>query len=203
MAERYTWARGAKSKVWQPSEEDWFAIYQSLFLKARYFFKELNSDEAEDLASEGFKLGWSRFSEKFKPPSGSDEIKLASLKQWCSRIMINHQLDKYRKNKKEREYQEALVRSQESDLLKFGPESNIDNSKILNNMIDEIKTRLPPEKYDVYYKKEILGYTFVEIAEELQSKRSTVDTRYYSAIVQIDDIIEKYKDAFAKDEKND
>ena len=141
MAERYTWARGAKSKVWQPSEENWLEIYQSLFLKARYFFKELNIDEAEELASEGFKLGWARFSEKFKPPSGSDEIKLASLKKWCSRIMINHQLDKYRKNKKEREYQEALVRIQESDLLKFGPESNIDNRKILNNMLDEIKTR--------------------------------------------------------------
>ena len=202
MAERYTWARGAKSKVWQPSEENWLEIYQSLFLKARYFFKELNSDEAEDLGSDAFELGWTRFSEKFKPPSGSDEIKLASLKKWCSRIMINHQLDKYRKNKKEREYQEALVRIQESDLLKFGPESNIDNRKILNNMLDAIKTRLPPEKYDVFQLK-MQGFTFKEIAAELKINPSTADTRYYSAMDKIDDIIEKYKDAFVKNEKND
>ena len=197
MVNKHISTKGAKTRAWKPSDENWGEIYQYLYTETKYRFKELDSHGKEELASEAFEAGFGKFKLQFDPPSGSDEKKLAYLKKWFLRIMTNLKYDEYRKQGRERDYQDSVTRPGESNPVLPQMESNFEDKAMVEQLIEDIKNHLPPEQYDVFQLK-IQGFTFKEIGAELKINPSTADTRYYKAMNNIDDMIKPLRGYYKK-----
>ena len=130
-------------------------------------------DEAEDIFQEGF----IKVFEKLKKYNFK-----GSLEGWIRRIMVNHAIDHYRKNKKKFAFSESMVEAGQI------PDNEIDeniyedlSSREILNMVQKLS-----DSYRMIFNMYVLdGYTHKEIADELGISEGTSKSNLSKAKVNL------------------
>ena len=118
-------------------------------------------EDAKDIFQEGFIKVFEKIDRfNFK----------GSLQGWIRRIMVNHAIDHYRKNKKKYAFSESLVEAE-----KIANEDNEDNwsSEFDGNTLLNCVQQLSPTYRTVFSMYVLDGYTHAEISEELSISEGT------------------------------
>lgn len=130
-------------------------------------------EEAEDLFQEGFIKVFTKMSDyNFK----------GSFEGWIRRIMVNHAIDSYRKNKKKFSFSESLIEANNI------PDNTVDEN-IYNDLnstqILELVQKLSPSYRIVFNMYVLDGYSHKDIADELNISEGTSKSNLSKAKVNL------------------
>lgn len=139
------------------------AIYKTLYsplLKVCYRYTD-RPEDAKDLFQEGFLKVFDKI-EKFNFKG--------SLEGWIKRIMVNHCIDHYRRNKNKFAMSETLLSASDiaDDEAILGEVNELNGKQILS-----LIQRLSPMYRTVFSMYVLDGYSHAEIAEELNISEGT------------------------------
>lgn len=142
-------------------------------------------ENASDLVQETF-LKALRYESKFK--------KGTNLKGWLFTIMKNTFINEYRRNVKRNTF---LDSTDNTFYLDSTPNKakNDGEFKFIRRDLENAISQLPPD-LEYTFRRNMVGYKYHEIAEELDIPIGTVKTRIFVARKKLRAILAEYKDSF-------
>lgn len=157
-----------------------------------------NAADAEDLTQEAFLRAY-RFFDRYDPTM--------PFMNWISRIMTNLYIDEYRRRKRlptvsieERFENEEGEESEQLDIPDPGPSPlDIAEANQYADAVQEGLMRLAPEFRTAVVLADVMGHSYEEIAEMMNTSIGTVRSRIHRGRKQLRDIIQKkYPELFER-----
>lgn len=157
-----------------------------------------NAADAEDLTQEAFLRAY-RFFDRYDPTM--------PFMNWISRVMTNLYIDEYRRRKRlptvsieERFENEEGEESEELDIPDPGPSPlEIAEANQYADAVQEGLMRLAPEFRTAVVLADVMGHSYEEIAEMMNTSIGTVRSRIHRGRKQLRDIIQKkYPELFER-----